>query len=127
MEPVMRLPLILAALAVAGPALAQTPVPPQTPFVSALNPGLSAAIAVQQETARQQAIQQQNQIVHLNAQRQTEQAIASLQAIQDTPLPPQAVAPAGSAPRIDAGQLPSIPDSALAQSNKRVLDAASGH
>jgi hypothetical protein len=117
----MRLPfLVLSAALVASPAMAQF-----------INPGASRAqqfeLQQQQETTRQQLIQQQNQITTLDAQMRTQQALSQVQAQAQAPLLPLPdVTPGRPLPQIDTSQLASIPDSTLADSNKKVLDAVNG-
>lgn len=121
----MRAPAFLAALILtsATPALAQLapiPLPPPNP-----NTPQYQELWAQQEMMRQQQIALQNQLTALEAQVRTEQAIAATQAQRVNPrLPLPEVSRGGPLPSIDTGALASIPDSALAESNKRVLDAA---
>jgi len=120
----MRLAAVLSALiaAAAAPAIAQVaplPLPPPT------NSPQYNEIWAQQEMARQQQIAIQNQLNALEAQVRTEQAIAQVQAQRANPrLPLPDVTGSTALPNIDTGALASIPDSALAESNKRVRDAA---
>jgi hypothetical protein len=117
----MRLALLIFAAAVATPALAQ-PVPPLPPSTTSIQ---AEELWAQQQMARQQQIALQNQLMALEAQVRTEQSIAQVQAQRITPrLPLPDVGRGGPLPSIDTGALASIPDSALAASNKRVLDAA---
>lgn len=112
--------LFLAGLSLASPAAAQIrPNPNLAP-----DPG---ALALQ-EMQRQQLVQQQNQITSLEAQLRTEQAIASVQAMRVSPrlTPPDTDGPAPPA-QIDTSQLASIPDATLADSNRKVLEAAGRH
>jgi len=125
----MRALLILAAVSLAAPAVAQT-----APPAPVLVPGLLAppaatwqfnAFLVQQEQARQEAIRQQNEALRLEGQARTEQAIATIQAQRSAarPAPPDVSGPPPY-PQLDASQLPAISDKALAESNQRVLDAS---
>ena len=121
----MRLPILAAALALTGvaPAFAQQlPLPAYTGISPA-----ESGLLVQQEQMRQQIIQQQAQLQALDAQIRTEQNIQEVQRLRIVPrLPPPP--PAGQPqPNIDTSQLASIPDAALADSNKKVLDAAGNH
>lgn len=123
--------LILAGLALAGSAAAQAPalppplVPPPAPSAAFL--AQQSAFLVQQEQAREQAIQQQNDLMRLEAQVRTEQAIADIQAGRALPpLPPPDTRGPPPYPQIDTSDLPSIPDKLLQQSNQRVLDASGG-
>lgn len=127
----MRLPLfVFSALAVATPVMAQvTPAPPAlNPLVS--SPAFQAQqfeLRQQQEAMRQQLIQQQNQMMTLEAQIRTQQALSDVRAQVQTPrLPLPDVTPGHPLPQIDTSQLASIPDAALADSNRKVLDAANG-
>ncbi|HEX3700350.1 MAG TPA: hypothetical protein VHV27_06720 [Phenylobacterium sp.] len=123
----MRVLLALAAAAaVAGPAFAQRP-PPPTPFTAPGAGALESTFQVQQEAARQAAIQQQGQLTALQAQLRMQQSLLDLQAATNGPvIPPPNLANGPPYPQIDTSQLGSIPDAVLADSNKRVLDAA-GH
>lgn len=113
----MRVPAFLLALSVATPAFAQVTPQPITPQDN--------AAMVQQEMTRQQLIQQQNQLMALEAQIRAQQAIQDLQALKVSPrLPLPQVGAGGPLPQIDTGQFASIPDATLADSNKKVLDAA---
>jgi len=122
----MRLTLFaVCALAVATPAFGQVLLTPS------LNAGgwlpQEAELRQQQEAARQQLIQQQNQIMTLDAQLRTQQALSEVRAQVQTPvLPLPDVTPGHPPPQIDTSQLATIPDAALADSNRKVLDAASG-
>jgi len=121
----MRFPMLIAALTLTGaaPAFAQQlPLPPYTGISPA-----ESGLLVQQEQIRQQIIQQQAQLQALDAQIRTEQNIQEVQRLRIEPrLPPPP--PAGRPqPSIDTSQLASIPDAALADSNKKVLDAAGNH
>lgn len=120
MRPAAILTILIAAAG--SPALAQSfhPLPPQSPIQPQFN-----ELWAQQEMARQQAIAQQNQLTALEAQQRTEQAIATVQAQRINPrLPLPDETGSAPLPSIDTGALASIPDSELAASNKRVLDAA---
>ncbi|MDE2489018.1 MAG: hypothetical protein KGO51_16625 [Alphaproteobacteria bacterium] len=127
----MRLLVITAALAVAGPALAQAPPAPPVYYPSGQVMPQAAAIAqyqsmlVQQEQLRQQAIQQQNDLYRLEAQMGADKAVADIQAQRRAPplRPPDVSGPPPYA-QIDTSQLPTISDKALAESDKRVLDAS---
>jgi hypothetical protein len=119
----MRLPLlVVTTLAIAPPAMAQIISPP------GLGLGLrpqDAIVQQQLESSRQQLIQQQNQLMTLDAQMRTQQALSQVQAQAVSPrLPEPDVTPGRPLPQIDTSQLASIPDAALADSNKKVLQAA---
>ena len=116
----MRAFALLAATvaSLAAPAAAQLPPP-------APNSPQYAEMLAQQEMARQQLVQQQNQLMALEAQLRTQQALADVQALKVVPrIPVPDTSPGRALPHIDAGDLASIPDSALADSNRKVLDAA---
>ena len=123
----MRTLAILAAplaLLAASPAFAQFVPAPPPGTLAAPDPGAMAL----QEMQRQQLVQQQNQIMSLEAQLRTQQALADLRALAVSPrLPPPHLNSKAPPPQIDTGQLASIPDSALADSNRKVLDAADNH
>ena len=116
----MRLLTLAALLAAAGaaPAFAQIATPP-------LIPPPDYGLMVQQEQLRQQMIQQQNQLQVLDAQIRSEQALQEVQRLRVAPqLPLPDTRPGHALPNIDTRQLASIPDAALADSNKKVIDAA---
>lgn len=118
----MRLPfLVLSAALVASPAMAQIINTPGAWQAQQLQ------LQQQQESTRQQLIQQQNQIATMDAQMRTQQALSQLQAqLQSPVLPLPDVTPGRPLPQIDTSQLASIPDSTLADSNQKVLDAVHG-
>jgi hypothetical protein len=121
----MRALVLLAALSMAPTAMAQ----PLPLIAGGLAPGPSSPLynemLVQQEQLRQQIIQQQNQFMALDAQLRAQQAQQDIQALKINPrLPLPDVSRAGALPQIDPSQLASIPDAALADSNRKVLDAA---
>lgn len=120
----MRLaPLLLIPGVFAGawPALAQ---PPSQTILPPQDPG----VLVQQEQLRQQLIQQQNQIQALDAQIRAQQAIQEVQRLRSVPpLPVPDTTPGHALPQIDTSQLAQIPDATLADSNKKVRDAANNH
>lgn len=120
----LRLPALLAAaVALAGPAFAQ-PYPAQ-PYPAPANPQQEFDWRTQQEMLRQQMVQQQNQMMALEAQIRAQQAIQDVRAqSQSVRLPPVDTTPGRALPHIDTSKLASIPDSALADSNRKVLDAA---
>ncbi|THD82586.1 MAG: hypothetical protein E7812_01710 [Phenylobacterium sp.] len=121
----MRALLVLTAALFASPAIAQrAPLPPV-----AITPPIASwqynALLVQQEEARQRAIQQDGQLNALDAQLRVQQSIADLQAQRNPPrIPAPDPASGPPYPQIDASQLADIPDAALAASNQRVLDVA---
>lgn len=115
------LPILVLALAAAGPASAQI----------VRDPGQlarDAEIFMQQQALQQQAVAQANQLSALEAQIRTEQNLAALRAQAARPVIPQpyvgAYAPTTS---IDTSKLVSIPDDRLAASNAAVRAASTGH
>ena len=119
----MRALVILTALAFAGPALAQRVT--SAPITPPITSWQYNALLVQQEQARQQAIQQEAQLSALDAQLRVQQSLADLQAQRNPPRIPAPDAASGPPyPQIDASQLADIPDAALAASNQRVRDVA---
>ncbi|MFC3068766.1 hypothetical protein [Phenylobacterium soli] len=122
----MRLLAAVFATLIAAPAIAQ-PYPP--PYAAPANPQQEFDWRTQHEMLRQQMVQQQNQLMALEAQMRANQALADIQAqkslSQSYPRAAQPPPRAGAVlPRIDTSKLASIPDSALADSNRKVLDAA---
>ncbi|RAK60299.1 hypothetical protein DJ021_11015 [Phenylobacterium hankyongense] len=82
-------------------------------------------LAALQEMQRQRDIAQQNQMTTLDAQLRTERGLADVRAQSYTPIiPVPAYVPGMPLPNIDTSQLVSIPDAALADSNRRVKEAA---
>lgn len=119
----MRSLLLLAALSMAPTAMAQ----PLPLIPGGLPPGPASPqyneMLVQQEQTRQQLIQEQNQFMALDAQLRAQQAQQDLHGFTINPrLALPNVNRAGALPQIDPSQLASIPDAALADSNRRVLD-----
>ena len=84
------------------------------------------ALRAQQEAAARRAIAQENELAALEARFSTEQAIASLQAQRNPPRAPELlyVLPSPSSPAGATPTFPTIPDAALAESNRRVRDAS---
>jgi hypothetical protein len=85
-------------------------------------------LQAQQDLARQREIAAHNDLMALEARLRTEQGLSDVRAQSYTPrLPPvnayQAYAGA-PLPNIDTSKLVSIPDAALADSNRRVREAA---
>jgi hypothetical protein len=112
--------LALSIFAVAAPAMAQVPMQMPTQPWTAQN----AIILQQQESTRQQLVQQQNQLMSMDAQMRVQQGLSEIQAQAQSPqLPLPIMGPAGALPQMDTSQLATIPDSALADSNRKVLDA----
>jgi hypothetical protein len=116
MAPMRVILLSLALAAVAAPASAQL-----TQFEL-------DNLRMQQQDIQRRAIEQQNQIMSLESRLRAEQAIADLQA-QQRFAPRVAGAPyeAHAAPAAvsASAKYPSMPDAALADSNRRVQAAAS--
>lgn len=110
---------LILALGLAAPAAAQDPL---------LRQDLAAQmreseIRAQQQLDQQRAVAQQNELMALEARLRTEQAIRDLQAQSQSPRL-AARDPKAPPAMIDTGQIASIPDSALAESNARVREAA---
>jgi hypothetical protein len=114
----MRHLLVIALLAVAAPASAQV-----------LDPANQLAVQdlrMQQEAAQRRAIDQANQLEAASARLRADQATLDLQLQRGDVGPRRAptlryeTAPAPTS----LGKYPSMPDAALADSNKKVQDAA---
>lgn len=117
----MRVLAFLAAASLATPAAAQL-LPPAPG--AAGSPQYAEALA-QQEITRQQLVQQQNQLSALEAQLHAQQGLADIQALRVVPrIPTPDTASGRPLPQIDTSQLATIPDAALADSNRKVLEAA---
>jgi hypothetical protein len=113
---------ILAVLAVLGPAA-----PAAAQLAGAADQFQLDLLRAQQEAAQRRAVDQANQLSALEARLRAEQAVLDLRLQRGDVGPPPVPAlryepPAGSAPA--AARYPSIPDSALADSNRRVQAAA---
>jgi hypothetical protein len=122
----MRRLALLLALSFASPALAQIAPIPGFP-VSPITPQDSGVMALQ-EMQRQQLVQQQNQLMSLEAQMRAQQAMADVRTMSIAPrLAPPDTTPGHALPNIDTSQLASIPDAALADSNRKVVAAANNH
>ena len=118
---------VLGLFAQAGPTLAQAPLsnPPTLQQQMDLQLRLDELQARQDQAARA-ALIQQNRLMVLESQVRTEQALSDLRARSAAPtLPPPREHPA-AAP-LSLGQMASIPDAALVDSNARVWEAASNH
>lgn len=113
----MRALVLSLALAVAGlPAAAQD--------LNALTQFQLDDLRAQQQLAQQRAVAQANELMALEARLRTEQAIMDLrQSHAPVRLPELPYAGAPPAP-LDTSRLPSIPDAALAASNRRVREAS---
>lgn len=113
----MRTPLFLATLAVATPAAAQLP--------STGDQILLDDLRARQEAAERRAVEQANRLMALEARLQAQRAIQDLQAQGVNPpvprLPYEPSERGRSSARIT---FPSIPDEALAASNRRVQEAS---
>ncbi|WP_293904730.1 hypothetical protein [Phenylobacterium sp.] len=85
-------------------------------------------LRAQQQAAQQRAIAQANESMALEARLRAEQAVADLRLQRTPPVLPELpyVTPASDAARAAAATAtyPSIPDAALADSNRKVQDAA---
>lgn len=110
----MRMTLIALLLAAATPAMAQSTF------------GQIEELRAQQEAAARRAVAQANELTALEARLKTEQALSDLQTQRLLPprapeltYTPGAPGHAGATPRF-----PSIPDAALADSNRRVRAAS---
>lgn len=116
------LPILILALAAAGPAAAQVV---HDPTLQARE----AELFMQQQALQQQAVAQANQLSALEAQLQTERNLAALRAQGARPVIPQpyvgAYAPTTST--LDAAKVVSIPDDRLAASDAAVRAASRRH
>ena len=112
----MRLLIFGLALLAATPAAAQDAQSLQLQIDS---------LRLQQQIAQQRAIDQANQLMSMELQMRVDQAATEAELRRlPTPLPQPPYPSATPRARLDASQLPSIPDAALAASNQRVRDAA---
>lgn len=112
----MRALIAVLALTAAAPAAAQDIGMTQSQIDD---------LRMQQQLAQQRAVAQHNEMFALETRLRTEQAILDLQLQRALParvpeLPYPVAVPTG---RIDTSRLPSIPDAALAASNRRVQEA----
>jgi hypothetical protein len=121
----MRVLAAFAALAIASPAAGQ--VITTVPSSPALQMQLFD-LQSQAELARQRDVAMRNELTALESRLQTEQGLATVRAQAYAPRLPSVDAyrtsPNSPLPNIDTSKLASIPDSALAASNKRVQEAA---
>jgi hypothetical protein len=112
------LPILVLALAAAGPAAAQAVRDP-------VQQARDAEIFMQQQALQQQSVAQANQLTALEAQLQTERNLAAIRAQSARPVIAQpyvgAYAPTTS---IDTSKLVSIPDDRLAASDAAVRAAS---
>ena len=113
----IRAAIVVLALAAAAPAAAQD----YLPLTWAQDAERNAAAAA----ARQRDVQLTNDLSRLQAQAQTNQALADIAALQARPVVPSVPAsPNAPPPVIDVSKLASIPDAALADSDAKVRAAA---
>lgn len=114
--PRMRAFILLLALGAAPPVAAQGFGPPD-----ALNQLRLDELRAQQQLLQQQQVAQHNELIALDARLRTEQHAARIQAERAPILLPQLPYPAPPG-TIDTSKLPSIPDKALAESDRRVRE-----
>ena len=112
----MRAYLALAFLALAAPAAAQD--------FGAINQFQLDELRMQQHLAQQRAIAQSNELMALEARLRTEQAVMQAQTQRAQTRLPELPYEGAPPARIDTSKLPSIPDAALAASNRRVQEAS---
>ena len=113
----LRAIILVGALAAAAPAAAQ----PYAPLLDAREADRLAA----EQAARQRDIAITNDLSRLQAQLQTNQALADLAAARATPVVPTIpYNPKAPPPKIDTRKLAQIPDAALADSNAKVRAAS---
>ncbi|MBL8553359.1 MAG: hypothetical protein JNL41_03705 [Phenylobacterium sp.] len=115
----MRILLIPVFLAVAAPAAAQV--------LDPLNQAALQDLRMQAEAAQRRAIDQANQLEAASARLRADQAVLDLQLGRGDVGPRQAPAlryEAAPPQAASAGRYPSTPDALLADSNKKVQDAA---
>jgi hypothetical protein len=113
----MRALICLVALACAGSAAAQD--------YSGLVQAREADRLAAEQAARQRDIALANELSRLQAQVQTNQALADLAALRAQPgVPVVRYDPKAPPPKIDLGKLAQIPDSILADSDAKVRAAA---
>ena len=118
----IRVLVVLAALAAAAPAAAQPIAPaPYTVLQDARDGERFAA----EQAARQRDIALTNELSRLQAQAQTNQGLVDLQAMRTGPAAPSFTpGPNGAPPRLDTRKLVQIPDAELADSNAKVRAAS---
>jgi len=105
-------PILGLALATAGTAAAQD--------LNQLNQLQLDELRLQQQMQQQRSIDLQNQLMSMEARQRAEQAIVQGQRPQ--PVLPSLPYPGAPPASVDTSHLPSIPDSALADSNRRVQE-----
>lgn len=109
---VMRALVLIAglALATAGSAAAQD--------LNQLNQLQLDELRFQQQLQQQRSVDLQNQLMTLETRQRAEQAIAQGQ--RPAPALPSLPYPGAPPASVDTSHLPSIPDAALAESNRRI-------
>jgi len=111
----MRALILVLALGVAAPAAAQD-------FSQSIQNQMRLdELRAQQQLLQQQSVAQHNELMALDARLRTEQHAARIQAERTPDRLPQLPYPA-PAGNIDTSKLPSIPDAALAESDRRVRE-----
>jgi len=116
MRPFLLTAVLAAAFAAAGPGLAQT-----SADLLARDQLRLDELRAQQQLQQQRSVAQHNELMALDARLRTEQQAARIEAERRPvrlPEPPYPGPPA----MLDASRLPSIPDAALAASNRRVQE-----
>lgn len=117
----MRALLVILALAAAVPAAAQG-IPGQDLGQAGVQMQLRLdELRAQQQLLQQREVAQHNELMALEARMRTEQHIARIQAERTPTRLPELPYP-GPAGTIDTSKLPSIPDKALAESDRRVRE-----
>lgn len=104
---------LVASLALAAPAAAQD-------FGATTQMQLDA-LRLQQQLDQQRSVAQHNELMALDARLRAEQAARTLEA-QRAPTALPRTPYSGPPAQIDTSRLPSIPDEALAESNRRVRE-----
>lgn len=112
----MRALLLMLAFGAAAPAAAQ-----DFGQAAAINQLRLDELRAQQQLLQQQQVAQHNELVAMEARLRTEQHAARIQAERAPVRLPQLPYPA-AAGNIDTSNLPSIPDKALADSDRRVRE-----
>jgi hypothetical protein len=113
----MRALVFFIALGAAAPATAQD--------FRAIALARDAELTAQAQAARSRDIAITNDLSTLQARVQTNQALSDIAALRVAPAVPSVVLPPGAPPpKIDPGDIATIPDATLAASNARVRAAA---
>lgn len=115
----MRAAILIGLLGLAAPAAAQSDFDARLRSQMQLN-----ELRAQQQLLQQQSVAQQNELMALDARLRTEQNAARIQAQRVPPRLPQLPYEGAPPAVIDTSRLPSIPDAALADSNRRVQEIA---